>query len=184
MTQVSRAQPVAAPAATGGRSSRHAPALRTAPTLATINGHPATGLPACAEVLTADGVWRAEDLRPGQRIITRDRGFRPLHGTSQRDAKVDLVTVEADAFGPGCPEVALSLPASQPILLRAARATGCPHLAQQMVPLGRLMDGARIRPAAPAAPQRIVTLSFDAPHVIYAAGLELLADVAAAFAQG
>lgn len=161
------------------RDTSAAPAARLTPMLATSDGHPATGLPLGAEVLTADGVCRAEALRPGQRIITRDRGLRALRGTSQRTATADLVRVEVDAFGPGCPEVALWLPATQLMLLRAPRASGQPHLPQKMVPLGRLVDGAGIRAAAPEAPQRIVTLSFDAPHVIYAAGLELLAGLVA-----
>lgn len=156
-----------------------APAGQIGPVLATCDGLPATGLPARVEVLTAAGLCRVRDLRPGQRVITRDRGFCALRATLQRHATSALVEIAAGAFGPGCPEVTLWLPETQPILLRAPRASGRPQLRQRMVPLGHLVDGRRIRALATTGPQSIITLAFDEPHVIYAAGLELLAATAA-----
>jgi hypothetical protein len=73
-------------------------------------------------VLTLGPVTAAEDLQPGQRIITRS-GARRI-GTISRlpAAAVEVVDIAPSALAPGLPDVALRVPADQALLLPPPRA--------------------------------------------------------------
>jgi hypothetical protein len=157
--------PTARPATVGALSG---------PRLATDTGHPAEGIAHGTPVLTLRGAVAVQDLIPGERIITRDRGPCALRTISHRDTTEGLVQVAPGALGQDRPDAPTWLPETQTVLLRNWRAEaqfGKPHI---LVSAGRLVDGAGMTRAEPKAPMRLYTLMFDAPHVIYAAGIEVL----------
>ncbi len=129
------------------------------------------GLAEGAEVLTLSGLKPVETLAPGDRVVTRG-GARVLRGLSCRTVQGGSVRVSAQALGHDRPEADIVLSAGQQVLLRDWRARAMTGQDRALLPVGRLVDGEYIRAEAPG-PQRLYTLHFDAPAVIYAQGLEL-----------
>ena len=130
------------------------------------------GLAAGTVVLTLAGALPVEHLTAGDRIITRS-GARTLRAIrSEAVASARMVRVCASALGIDQPEDDLLLAADQPVLIRDWRAKAMKGVSQAMMPAAALVDGEYIRAEAVSG-QRIFTLEFDAPVVIYAGGLEL-----------
>lgn len=130
------------------------------------------GLAAGTIVLTLAGALPVEHLTAGDRIITRS-GARTLRAIrSEAVASARMVRVSASALGIDQPEDDLLLAADQPVLIRDWRAKAMKGVSQAMMPAAALVDGEYIRAEAVSS-QRVFTLEFDAPVVIYAGGLEL-----------
>lgn len=146
----------------------------TGPRLATQGGAPAEGLAGGTPVMTLRGAVEVQDLVPGDRIITRDRGLCDLRAISHRDTAEGLVEVAPGALGQDRPDAPVILPETQPVLVRDWRAQARFGAPQAVVPVARLVDGAGITRLRADASVRLYTLLFDAPHVIYAAGIEVL----------
>ncbi|WP_300516749.1 Hint domain-containing protein [Aliiroseovarius sp.] len=118
-----------------------------------------TGLAPGTIVLTLRGEVPVENLRGGDRVITRDKGAQTLRGVTQHFA--DTTTIAAGAFGRNRPERELRVSTNQPVMIRGERTSliAARHLA------GVLRD---------AVEQTLLyRLCFDAEHIIYADGLEL-----------
>jgi hypothetical protein len=133
---------------------------------------PAHGVGAGTLVLTLRGAVPAETIAPGDRVVTRSgaRVVRSVELAVLRGARV--VRLGADVLGKARPEAEAVLAPDQPVLVRDWRAAVIAGATQAVVPAGRLVDGAGVRQELEAE-VRIVSLRFDAPEVIYAAGLEL-----------
>lgn len=132
---------------------------------------PVTGIAFGAMVLTASGERAVETLVPGDRIITRD-GIRRLRAAVTNEVSGTAIRVAPSALGHERPECEVVLAPGQFIYLRDWRAQALYGTPTALVPAARLVDGEYISEAdIPALP--VVTLLFDAPCVIYAAGLEL-----------
>lgn len=80
---------------------------------------------------TADGPVLVEDLQPGDRVLTRDSGYRPIRWVGRRDLTApDLaatpalqpVRIAAGALGPGLPERDMEVSPQHRMLLQRARA--------------------------------------------------------------
>jgi Hint domain len=139
------------------------------------NAHPeahlVTGMAPGTVVLTLDGALPVEFLAPGDRIITRD-GARTLRAVSVAEVTGDVVRIGARTLGHDRPEGDVLVGADQGILLRDWRARAMYGVTQAVVAARRMADGEMIR-VEDATDLRLFTLSFDAPAVIYAGGLEL-----------
>lgn len=120
-------------------------------------------------ILTALGERKVEDLRPGDRVITRDCGMSRISDVRHGDAAMPTVRIKADAFGPACPARDTALPADTVIQFRRARATGKPA---GVIAAQTLVDPSDARHS------NCITLCFDRRHVIYADGMELCARLA------
>ena len=130
------------------------------------------GLVAGTLVLTGDGEIPVEFLSPGDRIITRNAGMIPLVATETVRVNAAAVRVSAGALGQDKPPHHVMLPAAQTILVRDARAKALRGARQAVMPAGCLIDDDEITALGPRL-MVLVRLGFDAPHVIYADGLEL-----------
>ncbi|WP_417720490.1 Hint domain-containing protein [Salipiger sp.] len=133
---------------------------------------PLNALLAGTIVLTLDGALPVEALCPGDRVITRDSGTAVLRAARFSRRRVGLVALTASVFGKGRPDGELRLPAEQEILLRDWRAAALFGASRALVPVSRLVDGTHVRHIGHHE-VGLLELSFDAPHVIYAGGLEL-----------
>ena len=131
-----------------------------------------TGLRAAGLILTAKGEQRAQDLRPGDRVITRDTGMVTLRSLSRQDIYTPLVRIRAGSLGHTRPERDVLIPASQPILVRDWRARAIFGADQALVAAARLVDGAFVTQAGEATLDLYV-LDFAAPHILYLDGLEV-----------
>lgn len=127
-------------------------------------------------VLTLDGALPVEYLSPGDRVITRDSGMAILRATRHRKITVQAVCIQAGTLGNMRPDRDVILPASQEVLLRDWRAKTLFGRDTALVPSARLVDGEFIRNIG-AVPLSLVELEFDAPHILYADGLEVAAKV-------
>ena len=135
---------------------------------------PQDGLPGGTIILTMDGEMPVEFLEPGDRIITRDSGVARLVALDRLRLQTRRILITAGSLGDTRPESDLVLPAAQPVLLRDWRAQALCGRAQALAPAGALVDGEFVLDLGPGR-MDLHRLRFDAPHVIYAGGLELAA---------
>ena len=128
-------------------------------------------------VLTLDGALPVEYLAAGDRVITRDSGAATLIAIHHRKLRVKLVAIRAGTLGNSRPDRDAVLPATQEILVRDWRAKTLFGAERALVPAERLADGEFIRVIG-TREVSVVALCFDAPHILYADGLELASAVA------
>jgi hypothetical protein len=128
-------------------------------------------------VLTLDGALPVEFLNPGDRVITRDSGVAVLRAVRRRARALEAVRIRAGSLGNARPDRDITLAAAQEILVRDWRAATLFGASQALVPVARLVDGAFIRALGVIAVET-VELVFDAPHILYADGLELASAAA------
>ncbi|MBN9889946.1 Hint domain-containing protein [Salipiger abyssi] len=136
------------------------------------SSHPLNALVAGTVVLTLDGAIPAEFLCPGDRVITRDSGTAILHALRRSRIRTKLVAIRAGTLGNSRPGSDAVLPARQEILVRDWRAEALFGANRALVPAERLADGEFIREIGTREVD-LVELRFDAPHILYADGLEL-----------
>lgn len=129
-------------------------------------------------VLTLDGALPVQYLSPGDRIITRDSGAATLTAIHRRKLRLKLVAIRAGALGHARPDRDTILPATQEILVRDWRARSMFGAERALVPAHALVDGGVIRVIG-TREVSVVGLCFDAPHILYADGLELASAVTA-----
>ena len=118
-----------------------------------------TGLAPGTIVLTLRGEVPVEQLRSGDRIITRDMGAQTLRGVTRQFGQI--TTIAAGSVGQNRPERDMRVNADQPVMTRGdtTSLTTARHL------VGTLRE---------AMEQSLLyRLCFDAEHIIYADGLEL-----------
>ncbi|SLN30150.1 hypothetical protein ROJ8625_01354 [Roseivivax jejudonensis] len=126
------------------------------------------------EVFTLDGTLPVEVLVPGDRVITRDAGAVALREVRHRHAALPLVRLRAGSLGNARPDRDLVMPARQEILVRDWRASALFGRAQALVAARRLCDGEFVSEIG-TCDVSVVELVFDAPHIVYADGLEVAA---------
>lgn len=130
------------------------------------------GLLPGTRLLTLDGELPVEFLSPGDRIITRDSGMAVLRDVRVMDADCETVTVRAGSLGHTRPDADMVLPATQRVLVRDWRAEALFGMKAALVPVKRLVDGDFVS-VGPKRRMRLIQLVFDAPHILYADGLEV-----------
>lgn len=141
-------------------------------TISASRSMPRFGIAAGTPVLTLMGVQPVEFIAPGDRVITRN-GARTVRAVEI--SEIDLarvVRVSEGVLGKDRPEADIHVTPEQAILIRDWRAKALAGATQAVVPAEKLADGEYIRVETQDS-IRVVTLRFDEPEVIYAAGLEL-----------
>ncbi len=149
---------------TVGRYGGHKPATRALMQDA--------GLLAGTSILTLDGELPVEHLTPDDRIITRDAGAATLRDVQALRLCGQAVRISGGTLGDMRPDRDLIVPAAQPLLVRDWRAKALTGRHAALIPARELVDGEFIR-LLPAAEMTLYQLVMDAPHVIYADGMEL-----------
>ncbi|MCR8825686.1 Hint domain-containing protein [Pseudosulfitobacter koreensis] len=130
------------------------------------------GLVAGTILLTSDGEIPVEYLSAGDRIITRNAGLVTLKAVATTQIRSAAVAIAAGSLGQRRPETNVILPAAHQVLIRDWRARALAGAAQAVLPAGCLIDGEFITDLG-VRTMTLIQLGFDAPHVIYADGLEL-----------
>jgi hypothetical protein len=131
-------------------------------------------LVAGTEVLTLDGALPVDVLGPGDRVITRDSGMATLIEVRHRRLERDVVRIRAGSLGNARPDRDVLMSATQEVLIRDWRAMALFGRQQALIPVSRLVDGEFVHHAG-RADVVLVELIFDAPHILYADGLEVAA---------
>ena len=116
------------------------------------------------------GAAAVEDLRVGDRVISRDRGAVTLERIDRRRQRFVPVrfsdALTASGSGPAL------LPAGQSLFIRGWRARLLAGADRAVLPVGDLVDEEFIT-AGKILIGDLFQLRFDAPHVIYAGGLDV-----------
>jgi len=128
-------------------------------------------------VLTMDGELPVEYLGTGDRIITRDSGVAKLTRIERQVLAGPMVRICAGGLGHMRPGSDMVLPAQAEVLLRDWRAQSLYGRAQALARAGDLVDGEFVVDLG-VMPGPLLSLVFDAPHIVYAGGLELASSVA------
>lgn len=119
-------------------------------------------------VLTARGETPVEDLRPGDRIVTRERGIAVLRAIGRTTGPA--CSVRTDSLGLARPDRDVVVAADQHVAVRDWRAEALFEAEAALVPADRLVDGRHIARRGEAA---LYQLDLGAPLTIYANGLEV-----------
>ncbi|KNG95422.1 Hint domain-containing protein [Pseudaestuariivita atlantica] len=135
-----------------------------------------TGLVEGSLVLTRDGELPVEYVGLSDHLITRDAGYVPVSAVYAERRDMRMVRIAPGSLGHTRPEVEMLLPWSQLVLVRDWRASALYNTRTAMVPAYRLIDGEFVTDAG-VRDVTIYRLSCDAPHVMYAGGLELATGV-------
>ncbi|WP_299657295.1 Hint domain-containing protein [uncultured Tateyamaria sp.] len=130
------------------------------------------GLVSGTLLLTADGEIPVEYLSPGDRIITRNAGSVRLTAIQSYRTTDEAVKIAAGSLGDTKPSHHVIIPAAQMVLVRDWRAQALRGAAQAVMPAGCLIDDEFIISLG-SREMTLVRLGFEAPHVVYADGLEL-----------
>lgn len=125
-----------------------------------------------SRIMTALGERPISSLKPGDRIITRDRGMAVLEDIRSRSVRTAMVKISARSLGHNRPEDDTVLPAGQRVLIRDWRGQAVFGSGNALVPAERLLDGEFIT-LRPEATVTLYDLLFDDPHILYVDGLEV-----------
>lgn len=132
----------------------------------------ASGFAAGAVIMTLDGEKKVEDLRPGDRVITRDTGMAILKDIPVQTLRTRAIRVQAGSLGHTRPVRDVLLPAGQSLLIRDWRAEAMFGSKRAVVQISQLVDGEFITDEG-EADLTLYTLDFDTPHIVYVDGLEV-----------
>ena len=130
------------------------------------------GLPTGTPTLTMDGELPVDHLSPGDRIVTRDGGAAVLRSVGLSRGWIAPIEVARGCLGHDRPDRAVLLAPETLVHLRDWRAQVLFGADSIDVPAHRLIDGRHVR-ALEGREVTLVTLGFDAPRIVYAAGLEV-----------
>ncbi len=146
-------------------------------------------LMAGALLQTDKGEVAAQDLRPGQRILTRDKGFQTVLWVGYRqiaaqdmhaDPGLRPVQIAAGALGPNLPSAPMQVPLSQRMLVEGPRTKLMFGAREVFVPAAHLLGYPGIA-AAPIADVMAVQLLCAAHEVIWVDGVWTETHQAGAF---
>jgi hypothetical protein len=132
-----------------------------------------TGFVAGTLILTTQGPEFVENLQPGDMILTRDHGPRPLRALYRNLSASRAVTIAPEAIGPGQPWRHLRLAPTQRVAISGWKAEMLFGQPETLVAISDLVsDGTVLARTAIGA---TVTWQpvFDAAEIIYAEGIEV-----------
>jgi hypothetical protein len=131
-------------------------------------------------ILTATGNRPVEELRPGDLIVTRDRGLQPLRWVGEREVtgaalfatngSMAPIIVPAGSFGPGLPARDLIVSPMHKLLLSGARLPLIIGTREALVPARHLIGYQGIFQRTGTTPVRYLHLLFDQHEVVFSAG--------------
>lgn len=131
------------------------------------------GVFAGTKILTARGELAIEDLRVGDRIVSRDRGMVVLRALTRRCVtQINAIQIRPDSLGIGRPDRDVMVAPGQHLYLRDWRAEALFGAEAALVPAYRLIDGNYVKETA-IEDALMFELHFDGEHIIYANGMEL-----------
>lgn len=131
-----------------------------------------SGLLAGTTVLTLKGEMKVEDLRAGDRIITRDTGMAVLKSVRTSVVTLAPIQIKAGSLGHNRPDTDMLTAPDTMIHVRDWRAQALFGKTPALVPARRLIDGEFIS-QGPQAQLTVYNLSFERQHIIYADGVEV-----------
>ncbi|MBS8228457.1 Hint domain-containing protein [Vannielia litorea] len=130
------------------------------------------GISASARVLTAQGERQLGQLEPGDRIVSRTSGMIRLSALTRFTCEAVPIALAPHALGNGRPSDLLHVSPAQKLLLRDWRAKLLYGSAAALAPAAALVDNGYITRTPRLKGMEMVTLTFDAPQILYIGMLE------------
>ena len=130
------------------------------------------GLVRGSQIITMDGLRCVEDLKAGDRLVTRGQGSTPIGSIRQISLVCRAVYVIAGSLGHGRPDRDGLLPFDQTVLVRDWRAQALVGSQIALIPARDLVDGEFVRDIG-QMPMTLYQIHCDGPKVIYVDGMEL-----------
>ncbi len=137
------------------------------------------GLVAGTILMTLDGEIPVEHLTPGDRIITRDAGMARLVRISFKRVSLNTVRIARGCLGNNRPDRDMYVSANTPIHVRDWRAESMFGTPTATVSAIQLTDGEFVTDEG-LHEVAMFELEFDAPHILYADGVEVRSEPLAA----
>lgn len=131
-----------------------------------------SGLITGTKLLTLDGEIPVEILSVGDKLITRDSGVSKVLHIQRTTRKVHTIAFAAGSLGHTRPECDSLLAADQMVLVRDWRARAMFSSERALVAARALIDGEFIIDQGEQE-HTLIQIFCDAPHILYAGGLEL-----------
>ncbi|SNS93607.1 Hint domain-containing protein [Antarctobacter heliothermus] len=133
----------------------------------------AGGLPCCARIKTLQGERRAGDLRPGDRVLTRDNGYQPMRWSGRTPSgspAVAAIRMRKGVLGHGVPERVMLVAPGQRFVIGGPRLRHLLGLAEATVTAAQLT---RLKGVAALyhTPGVHVQMLFDRHEVLLAEGV-------------
>lgn len=136
-----------------------------------------SGVCAGTTIMTLDGEIPVEHLNAGDRIITRDSGMSVLRGITMRTIKTAPIRIKAGSLGHTRPDRDMLVAPGTRIHLRDWRAEALFGSKSASVTAERLIDGEFLA-RQDVREMTVYELQFDNAHIIYADGIEMVAEKA------
>lgn len=133
----------------------------------------AGGLPCCARIKTLQGERRAGDLRPGDRVLTRDNGYQSLRWsgrTPDGSPAVAAIRIRKGVLGHGLPERVMLVAPEQRFVIGGARLRHLLGLAEATVTAAQLTRLKGVT-ALHHSPGTYVQILFDRHEVVMVEGV-------------
>ncbi|EPX87231.1 Hint domain protein [Rubellimicrobium thermophilum DSM 16684] len=131
-----------------------------------------SGLATGTAILTLRGAVAVEDLRPGDRVITRDHGAQPLRALEAVAARLAPIRIAAGGLGRNRPDRDLLMGPGTRLHLRDWRARAFCGTPRALLEVHHLIDGEFVTEERPRG-LTLYTLTFDRPQIVYADGVEV-----------
>ena len=145
----------------------------TAPVISTPhNRNVSKGFAHDARIVTTRGMRRVQELRVGDRLITRGNGVVAIDRLEQRSLVTNAVYFLAGSIGHHQPDRDSLLPAGQAVLVRDWRAHAFGRLPEVLATADTLIDGEYVRRLG-MVPITLYSVFCGKPQVLYADGMEL-----------
>lgn len=132
-----------------------------------------SGVCAGTTIMTMDGEIPVEHLSVGDRIITRDSGMSVLRDIKVETIKIAPIRIKAGSLGHARPDRDMMVSPNALLYIRDWRAEALFGANAVSVEADRLVDGEYLSQCS-TREMRIYTLTFDAQHILYADGIEML----------
>lgn len=133
------------------------------------------GLLGGTQVLTMTGNVPIEDLKAGDRIITRE-GMRPLMALHVEEHQMRPILVSQGTLGFNRPTEAMMMAPDQEVMVRDWRAEMLFGRDMVIVNINTIVDGKYIVQDSDAAMHKVFQLHFAQEEIFYADGVEIVAD--------
>ncbi|NKX42970.1 Hint domain-containing protein [Roseicyclus persicicus] len=130
---------------------------------------------ASTEIMTDQGARAVSDLKPGDRVLTRDHGWSTVRWAGQRTVAATEalapVTIHADAFGPGRPSVDIRVSPWHRILVADAMAELLFGVSEALAPALWLVNDRTITRDRSARFVTYAHILCDDHEIVYTSGL-------------
>lgn len=123
--------------------------------------------------MTLNGETPVENIKAGDRIITRDSGMTIVKSVAHKHVKMQAIRIKAGSLGHTRPDRDMIVSPDAQLHIRDWRAEALFGTASASVPASRLVDGEFLA-AQDSRTVTLHTITFDRPHIVYADGIEMI----------